>query len=480
MNSNASVSYDTEVREENRKLSLKSIIAYGLGDGGNNFSWMFVGNFLMIFYSDVFGISMAAVSVLMFVSRIWDAINDPIIGSLADNTRTRWGRYRPWLLIAAPITAVVLFITFWAHPSWSDGWKITYMSVTYCVLVFVYTAVNIPYGTLGGAMTQNIDERAKVNTSRSVCAMLCIGIINVITIPLINAFSGNGEDMIMGYAGTALVYGAIFIGCHLFCFANTRETVEIPKKTKVPVLKNLKSIGKNKPYIITLIAQTLFGLILYGRSADQVYYFKYVEGDESLFTFFAIAIVIPSVIGASLFPLVFKWTKNKGWTGAIFSLLMGLSMCMIYFYDVKTSPVAFYTWCIVAQFFFSGFNTAIYAIVPDCVEYGEWKTGLRNDGFLYSFTSLGNKVGMALGTGVLALVLGAVGYVPNQVQNPQVIAVIKWSFTIVPGVLWIITAGVLMMYRINKKNYDQILRELHARQRNEEGWESSELQDVRK
>lgn len=471
----STISYKEIVKEENRKLSFKSILAYGLGDGGNNFSWMFVGNFLMFFYSDVFGISMAAVSILMFVSRFWDAINDPIIGALSDRTRTRWGRYRPWLLVNAPLTAIVLFFTFWAHPDWSDTLKITYMSITYCVLVLLYTAVNIPYGTLGGAMTQNINERAKINTSRSVCAMLCIGIINIITMPLINHFSFNGADNVRGYAMTAALFGVIFVICHLICFSYTKETVEIPKNPSIPFVKNLKSVLKNGPYKVTLLAQTLFGLILYGRSADQIYYFKYVEGDENLFAFFATAIIIPSIIGAALFPLVFKWTKNKGWTGAIFSLLMGLSMCMIYFYDVKTSPIQFYTWCILAQFFFSGFNTAIYAIVPDCVEYGEWKTGIRNDGFLYSFTSLGNKVGMAIGTGVLALVLGAFGFEANKVQNPEVIAIIKWSFTIIPGVLWIITAAVLMCYRINKKNYDEIVDELHKRQANDPSFEPSEV-----
>ena len=108
-------------QDTNIKVPLISKIAYGMGDVGCNFSWMFVGNFLMIFYTDVCGISMAAVSLLMLVSRFWDAINDPVIGSLSDRTRTRWGRYRPWLLLGAPFTAVVLVLTFWAHPTWSNG-----------------------------------------------------------------------------------------------------------------------------------------------------------------------------------------------------------------------------------------------------------------------------------------------------------------------------------------------------------------------
>ena len=116
-----------ESKNENVKVPLISKIAYGFGDVGCNFSWMFVSNFLMIFYTDVFGISMAAVSALMLFSRFWDAINDPIVGGLTDKTKTKWGRYRPWLLIAAPITAVLLIMTFWAHPDWSDRSKVIYM-----------------------------------------------------------------------------------------------------------------------------------------------------------------------------------------------------------------------------------------------------------------------------------------------------------------------------------------------------------------
>lgn len=447
------------------RLPLLSKFAYGMGDVGCNFSWMFVGNFLMIFYTDAFGISMGAVSVLMLISRFWDAINDPVIGELSDRTHTRWGRFRPWLLIASPLTAFVLVLTFWAHPEWSNTAKIIYMSVTYCVLVLGYTCVNIPYGTLCGAMTQNIDERAQINTFRSVSAMTAIGIINIITIPLIHFF--GGDDIKTGFLLVAILYGCIFAACHIFCFANTKEVVAIPKKQKIPVRTQLSAARQNAPYLLALAGQLLFGIINYGRNADLVYYFKYVEGDSNLFSTYSLAIIIPSIIGAASFVWVFEKLNNKGWAAAFFSFCTGIATFMLYFFSPNSSPVMFYLFAILTQFFFSGFNTAIYAIIPDCVEYGEWKTGIRNDGFQYAFVSLGNKIGMAIGTALLAWAIADAGYVANTVQNQEVLNIIHHCFSTIPGVLWVLTGFVLLFYKLNRKTYDRIFSELQQRKNHE-------------
>ena len=437
------------------KVPLISKLAYGMGDVGCNFSWMFVGNFLMIFYTDVFGISMSAVATLMLFSRFWGAINDPIIGGLSDKTHTRWGRYRPWLLFAAPLTALVLILTFWAHPDWSQTHKIIYMAVTYCILVLGYTCVNIPYGTLCGAMTQNMTERAQINTSRSVSAMIAIGIINIITIPLIE-WLGNGNAR-QGYLLIAILYGTIFAVCHIFCFAKTKEVVEVPVAQKIPLRLQLQAVAKNKPYLLALLGQVLFGFILYGRNADLLYYFTYVENDAVLFTYYSMAIIIPSIIGAACFPKVFQLTSNKGWAASVFAFGTGITIIALFFFSPVTSPIPFYLFAALSQFFFSGFNTAIYAIIPDCVEYGEWRTGIRNDGFQYAFISLGNKIGMALGTALLALSLGWAGYEANTTQNEAVVAIMRHSFSTIPGILWVVTALALFFYKLDKRSYNRIL-----------------------
>lgn len=292
---------------------------------------------------------MAAVSALMLFSRFWDAINDPIVGGLTDKTKTKWGRYRPWLLIAAPITAVLLIMTFWAHPDWSDRSKVIYMVITYCLLVLGYTCVNIPYGTLCGAMTQDIDERAKINTSRSVSAMVAIGIINIITVPLIGKLGSQSAKT--GYLLVAIIYGCIFAACHFFCFAKTKEQVIMPEKEKISIKVQLRAVMQNRPYILALIGQVLFGFTLYGRNADVLYYFTYVEGNASYYTTYSMCIIIPSIIGAACFQPVFRKLNNKGRTASIFALLTGISMLCMFFFNVKETPAAFYTLAGITQFF---------------------------------------------------------------------------------------------------------------------------------
>ena len=179
-------------------------------------------------------------------------------------------------------------------------------------------------------MTQNIEERAKINTFRSVSAMIAIGIINIITLPLISKLGGSDKR---GYLLVAVLYGAIFAACHIFCFAKTKKAVTIPEKKKIPIKLQIQTVLQNKPYLLALLGQFLFGVTLCGRNADALYYFKHVEGTESLFTTYSMAIIIPSIIGAGLFPIIFRWFGNKGrfyigaWNRCMYAVAVSVQSC---------------------------------------------------------------------------------------------------------------------------------------------------------
>ena len=367
-----------ETKSNSGRVPFISKFAYGMGDVGCNFSWMFVSNFLMIFYTDVFGIGMSAVATLMLVSRIWDAVNDPIIGTLTDKTHTRWGRFRPWLLFGAPVTAIILMLTFWAHPSWSQTAKIVYMSITYCVLVLGYTCVNLPYGTLCGAMTQNIDERAKLNTSRSVSAMIAIGVLNIITVPLVTYFGkGNAQA---GYLTVAIIYGLIFVACHLFCFSKTREVVEVPVGKKMPLSIQLKSVLKNRPYILALTGQFLFGFILYGRNADILYYFTYVEGSATLFSYYSMAIILPSIAGAACFPGCSRKRETRDMPPP-FSLCSRAFSWLCFTFSVPIQPLWSFTHALLLRGFSFPVSTLPYMpLFPTALNMANGRPGHETTG----------------------------------------------------------------------------------------------------
>ena len=451
---------ETKTVDTNVIMPFKKKLAYGLGDFGNNFSWTFVGSFLTFFYTDVFGLSAGAVATLILVSRIWDAINDPIVGALADRTKTRWGRYRVWELVAAPICAVLVIVTYTAHPEWSTSSKTIYMYVSYGLLVLAYTCVNLPYGTMASAMTQNIAERGKLSTFRLTSALIAIQCINAVTNPLALKL-GNG-DKAVGYHKVAIVYAIIFVIMHMICGLNSKEVLFAEKKTSVGFFQNFKAVAKNKYFIIAVICQTIWGFNVYGRGALGMYYFTYYEGDVSLFSTFSL-FGMGSFLGASTFSYFYGKLKNKGRVAALAAFGAGIFMAPLGFLHCTSSPAIFYACTLVSSLFSGLFTTSVYAVVPDTAEYGEWKTGVRNDGFQYAFVSFGNKVGQAIGSAGGIAILGALGYVANQTQSETVLNALNFMWGILPPILWIVSGLLFLFYKIDQDMFNSMLAEIKAR-----------------
>lgn len=214
----------------NQRLPMADKIAYGFGDLANNCVWAVIVTFLMSFYTDTLLIPAGSVGLLMVVSRIWDAINDPIIGTMADNCQTRWGKYKPWIIFGCVPLAVVYVLTFTGHPEWSMKSQIIYAWVTYCAMVLVYTIVNIPWGALNAVMTPDIDDRASLTSVKLFFSFGTNAVMTITVLPLV-AFLGKGDD-ITGWKYTTIILGAVAVVFYLICGIKCKEVVHQPKSQK--------------------------------------------------------------------------------------------------------------------------------------------------------------------------------------------------------------------------------------------------------
>ncbi len=456
-----------------KKLSLKTRMAYGMGDFGNNFSWNYVSSFLAIFLTDVFGIKAAAVSLLFVIARLWDAVNDPFVGRMADRTNTKYGRYRPWIMVAAPATALLTVLCFWAHSSWGDTAKVVYIYLCYGLLVLAYTCMNLPYGTMAGVMTQDIDERAKLTTMRMTFAMLAIQLLNTIAPKLIAVFGHNGENMGRGYLGTTIVFACLLLigqGCTVLgcreAMLPTEDQLEYKKKQSL--LDLIKIELKNTEFLLVVLVQFIFGIVYYGRAGVYMYYFTYYVGDVNMMTTYSAVGIVPAVVGALLYEPLYRKIGHKGKVGAIAFGATSILCILMYFFNPLNNYTVFIVLAALNHFVFGMSVSGLYSIIPDAVEYGEWKTGERNDGFEYAFVSFLNKCGIAIGTAGMVAILGAIGYVPNVEQTATVKLWINLFMTIIPAILFALGAVAFAMLKVDRNLYAKITADIAARKKAEE------------
>jgi probable glucitol transport protein GutA len=464
---NDSLAYNGQVDQSLYvKLGPAKKLGYALGDMANNFSWAFTSSFLMIFYTDVFGISAAAVSIMMLVSRLWDAVNDPMIGILADRTHTKWGRYRPWVLFGALPLGLATVLTFWAHPSFSNTGKLVYAYITYSILVFAYTAVNIPYSAMTATLTQDPRERGSLGGYRLTLSFLCSIIVSYMVTYLVPRFGGG--DNAKGYLLTAVLM-AVVIGCplYLLCFKSTKEIVPPPADNKVAFWKMVRITLQNKPLLILLAGFFLVGFANYGRNAAFAYYFTYVVGKPLMLGTYVLFLNVPFLFGSFTSPYLSDWFKSKGRNYAVAALIFGVLLIVTTWISPLTSSALFFGLTIITGYCNGVQAAAIYGMLPDVVEYGELQSGIRAEGFISSYTSLWNKIGMAISTAGVAGLLAMLGYRANAAtQAPSVLAGVTTMMFLIPGILSIITGAVFLFYKLDYATFDNILVQIQAKKQN--------------
>jgi GPH family glycoside/pentoside/hexuronide:cation symporter len=451
------------VDEANVKLSPLQKCGYAIGDFGNNFSWSFVSAFLMYFWTDSLGIAAGTAGTIIGLSRIWDAINDPLVGRWSDRTKSKWGRYRPWMLFASIPLAILNVLCFTDIGISSSTGKIIYAFVTFFLLVFVYTCVNVPYSAMEAAVTLDARERGSLATYRLFFAYVAAVIISYGTQRFVIWF-GNGDSS-KGYFYTALAFSILMVICHMICVRSTKEIVNSPYED-VSYIESFKALKGNMPVIILSAGFLIYGLFYYGRSAVALYYFTYNANNALAYATYALINLGSSMVGILLLGTFSAKLKNKATVPMIGFLITGILTIVIFFVNPVTSGgmMTIYITTAIMGVCMGMATTMIYGMVPDTTEYTQYHYGMRASGFISAIVNFFLKVGMAIGVAGAGVIMDSMGYVAGAAQPSEVLNGINMIFTIVPGVLAIITAVMLKFYPIDHQTYEDILEKLKAQE----------------
>ncbi|HEY0208415.1 MFS transporter [Acerihabitans sp.] len=444
-------------------LTLKEKVGFGMGDAGCNMVWGSITMFLAYFYTDVFGLAPALVGVLLLSVRFIDAITDPFMGAIADRTRSRWGRFRPYLLwLAVPFA--VFSILMYTTPDWSYGAKVAYAFVTYFLMSLIYTAINIPYCALGGVISSDPQERVSCQSWRFILVGVATLIISLTLLPMVDWFGGGNRAKGFQWAMTVLSV----IGClmFLFCFATVRERVKPAVPTNDALKADLRDIWKNDQWVRILML-TFFNVCPgFIRMAATMYYITYAMDKASGFASLFISLgVVGMMIGSWLAkPLTDRFCKLKVffWT----NIILAVFSSGFYFLNPHLTSL------ILVMYFVLNILHQIpsplhWSLMADVDDYGEWKTGKRITGISFSGNLFFLKVGLAVAGAFVGFVLSAYGYQADAIrQSPSAVQGIVLLFTVIPGVGYLITAGVVRLLKVDSKLMRQIQDDLEKRREN--------------
>ncbi len=463
-------------------------VGYALGDAASNFYWKTFEFFIIFFYTDVFGISAAAVGTMMLVTRVVDAFFDPLMGVLADRTHTRWGHFRPWLLWGALPLAGAGVLTF-TTPGLGGGAKLVYAYATYGVLMLLYSLVNIPYSALMGVMTPRSKERTALASFRFIGAFSVAVLVQYCTPSLAQWFGLSAElraqhpfwsapvtwiqwflskeflalpsDPVRGWQLTLVLYGVVAAVLFLLCFATTRERVAPPADQSPNLRRDLKDLFTSRAFGVmfgtTVVMITSFVL----KGSVSAYYFKYFVQRNDLLGPFLVSNALAFLAAVVLAPSVAKRFDKK----ALFMASVGLGGLVICgFWFVPAEAIGWMFGLQIGSSFIIGFNSPLlWAMFADTADDAEWRLSRRNTGLVFASAIFGTKVGLAVGAWVTGILLTAFGYVANTDQTPQALLGIRLSMSLLPGVLLVAAAALMKAYPLDDTLMARIERELKAR-----------------
>ena len=448
-----------ETAQEHRLRPIEKI-GYGLGDTASNIVFQTVMLLLAYFYTDIFGISAAAMGTLFLAVRVLDAITDPMMGALCDRTQTRWGKFRPYLLWLCLPFAIISILTF-TTPDLSSTGKLIYAYITYSLLMLVYTAINIPYCALGGVLTPDTRERVSLNGYRFFLATAGGVLVASATLPLTKLL-GQGDDQ-KGYQLAMTVFSILGVFFFITCFLLTKERVTQATSTaRASLGKDIKLLIANDQFLVVALLNFVLLIPLAIRMGAAAYYMKWFAQREDLITPFLTTGMVAMMLGAGCASTLTKYlSKVKAYMLLqIFAMIFSASL-----FFLKPGQL---TWMFVlfaaVQFFVQMGAPILWTMMADTVDYGEYKTERRITGLVFSGSLFSLKMGVALGGAILGWVLAHYGYQEKATeQTPATIRGIALLFTVVPAAIHLLLVGLVNLYKLDQNRCDQIRAALDER-----------------
>lgn len=417
-------------------------IGYGIGDLGCNLVFSTMASYLMVFYTDVFGITAAAAGTMMLVTKFVDAITDTGMGLIVDRTHTKWGQGRPYFLFGAVPFAVFTFMTFYI-PDFGNSGKLVWAYVTYCLLCTAYTVVNIPLNTIVPRLTSDVHERDILVSTRMVCAMAGTAIVMSITAPLVSFF-GKGNEA-RGYLVTMTVYGIAAMCIFFVTFASTKEVVPPAADQKHSSLKeDFKSLT-GQAWILFLLNLFYFSLYVV-RSTTVIYYFKYNLGKTDWLSLVGILGILSGLPMLLLLPALEKKYSKRNLM--FFSVILYVAGDLL-IYIGRNSALCLLAGLVITGLGIYGIFGITFAMQPDVIDYSEYKKNASVAGLIAAFQGFFVKGGMGLTSFIIGAFLKNGGYVANAVQTEKALSYIEICFIWIPIVLCVLIAVLTYFYKLD-------------------------------
>ncbi|BEV10733.1 glycoside-pentoside-hexuronide (GPH):cation symporter [Asticcacaulis sp. DW145] len=418
------------------EIGLGGAAVYGLGDFACNLYWQSLSLFLLFYYTEVVGLEPATAGLIYLIASVWDGLIDPLIGAAADKTRTRFGAYRPYLLVGGPLLGLSFCLLYYRPPL--EGTMLTLcLLATHLVFRTFYALVNVPYAALSGRITSDPDRRAQLSGFR-----MFFGALAAVLVSLITPAAGSG-----GYLLTAAGFAAVATCVFPLVFMVTREP-PVQATSRPPALRTLiRSLARNSAFWRLNLGALAFAISGTVLTKSVLYYFKYQLHDDRRG---AVALAVMGMAGLAAIPawtLLSRRIGRRGvWIAASALGLMGLAALRF----VTAGPSLTTAFLIAINSGFLGLFFAFWSLLPDTVDYGEQTTQVRADGFVFGVAGMISKIAMGLGAGLFGWGLGRTGYQPNVTQSPDTLAAMKTLMT-GPPALGLCLCAALMLWDLSAR-----------------------------